>query len=133
MAGAGLGFVFLGIGARAGMRLVALTSGQAALFTVEGSVAVSLLGAVTGAVIATLFLLLRHILPARRWMRAAIFWVLCVVLVLRGLKPVTELKTAIFLPLFLMHGALLHAFWCRVYLARRRNGMRRLPLPEGEP
>ena len=119
VAGAALGFVFLGVGSRAGMRLVALAAGQAPAFTIEGSIAVSLLGALTGAVIATLFLLLRTALPTHRWIRGALFWTLCGALVLRGLHPVTWLNAGIFLPLFLLHGVLLHIFWCRVYLTRR--------------
>jgi hypothetical protein len=54
-AGASLGFVLLGVGARAGMRLFALASAQAPLFTIEGSIAVSVLGALTGALVATVF------------------------------------------------------------------------------
>jgi hypothetical protein len=120
-AGAVLGFVILGVGARAGMRFFAVSSGQTPSFTIEGSVAVGLLGALTGAVVATLFLLVRVTLPSRRWTRAAIFWAICVALALRGLHPVTALKSAIFLPLFVVHGVLLHTYWCRIHLARDRR------------
>jgi len=119
-AGAGLGFVFLGVGARVGMRVIALSSGQAPTFTIEGSIAVSLLGALTGALIAAVFLLARTTLPTRRWVRGALFWAVCGALALRGLRPITALNAGIFLPLFLAHGVLLHTFWCRVYLARIR-------------
>ncbi len=119
-AGASLGFVFLGIGARVGMRAIALSSGQAPTFSIEGSIAVSLLGALMGALLASVFLLARAVVPARRWLRGAIFWVVCGALALRGLHPVTVLNAGIFLPLFLLHGVLLHTFWCRVYLARSR-------------
>ena len=119
-AGASLGFVFLGVGARAGMRLIALSAGQAPAFSIEGSIAVSLLGAATGALVAAIFLLARTVFPTRRWIRGALFWAVCAALVLRGLNPVTALNAAIFLPLFVAHGALLHVFWCRIYLARRR-------------
>jgi hypothetical protein len=117
-AGAVLGLLFLGIGARAGMRLVALRIGQPAAFTIEGSIAVSLLGAVTGALLAVVFLLVRTVLPTNRWARGALFWAVCGALSLRGLSPVTRFNAAVFLPLFLLHGALLHAFWCRVHLPR---------------
>jgi hypothetical protein len=119
-AGASLGFVFLGIGARVGMRFIALSSRQAPIFSIEGSVGVSLLGALTGALIATVFLLARTALPTHRWVRGALFWAVCGALALRGLRPVTVLNAGIFLPLFLVHGALLHTFWCRIYLARSR-------------
>lgn len=120
-AGATLGFVFLGIGARVGMRVIALSSGQAPTFSIEGSIAVGLLGALSGALIAMVFLLARTALPTRRWVRGALFWTVCGALAFRGLRPVTVLNAGIFLPLFLMHGVLLHTFWCRVYLARIRQ------------
>lgn len=120
-AGAILGFLFLGIGSRAGMRLVALASGQAPAFSIEGSIAVALLGALTGAALAAVFLFVRIILPTRQWTRGAIFWMVCAALVLRGLRPVTPLNAGIFIPLFVAHGVLLHAFWCRVHLARTRR------------
>jgi hypothetical protein len=120
-AGATLGFVLLGICARVGMRLIALDAGQAPIFTVEGSVAVSLLGALTGALVAALFLLMRTTLPGRRWIRGALFWAICLGLALRGLRPVSVLNAGIFLPLFVLHGVLLHAYWCRVYLAGRHG------------
>ena len=120
-AGAGLGLVILGIGSRAGMRFIALESGQTPSFTIEGSIAVSLLGALTGAIVAAIFLGVRAAFPTRRWMRAALFWAVCGALVLRGLNPVTALNAGIFGPLFLLHGALLHVYWCRVHLARGRH------------
>ena len=119
-AGAILGFFLLGVGARFGMRLIAMSLGQSPLFTVEGSIAVSLLGALTGAFIATIFLALRFLLPTRRWLRLAIFCAVCGAIVLRGLRPVTAVNAGIFLPLFAMHAALLHLFWCRIYLPRSR-------------
>ena len=120
-AGATLGFLILGVGARAGMRFIAVASGQPPTFTIEGSIAVSLLGALTGALIATMFLLVRVTLPARRWVRGALFWAVCGALALRGLRPVTMLNAGVFLPLFALHGVLLHTFWCRVYLGRGRH------------
>jgi hypothetical protein len=103
------------------MRLIALDIGQAPLFTVEGSIAVSLMGAAAGAIVAAIFLLLRTVLPTHRFVRAAIFWAICVGLVLRGISPITVVNASIFVPLFLLHGVLLHVFWCRVYLARRSD------------
>ena len=105
------------------MRLIALSAGQAPAFSIEGSIAVSLLGAATGALVAAIFLLARTIFPTRRWIRGALFWAACAALVLRGLHPVNALNAVIFLPLFAAHGALLHLFWCRIYLARRHPGV----------
>jgi hypothetical protein len=120
-AGAVLGFVFLGVGARIGMRLIAVASRQAPTFTVEGSIAVSLLGALAGAIVATIFLLARTVFPARRWIRGLAFWAICGTIVLRGLHPVSLLNAVIFLPLFLGHGVLLHTYWCRIHLAGSRH------------
>ena len=127
LAGAILGFLFLGVGARAGMRLVALDLGQAPSFTIEGSIAVSLMGAGAGAFVGAVFLLVRAMLPTRRWTRAVLFWVVCGALMLRGLSPVTVVNAGIFLPLFVVHGILLHMYWCRVHLARTRHAAAGIP------
>ena len=117
-AGSTLGILLLGVGARAGMRMIALRSGQQPAFTIEGSIAVSLMGAATGALIAIIFMGVRVALPTHRWIRGTIFWAICAALVLRGLHPVSLLNARIFLPLFLAHGILLHVSWCRYYLPR---------------
>ena len=100
------------------MRVVALAADQPTAFTIEGSVAVSLLGAATGALLGAVFMLARTAIPANRWGRGALFWTICGALTLRGISPVSLLNAAVFLPLFLVHGVSLHAFWCRVYLPR---------------
>src|SRR3712207_1740408 len=88
-AGAGLGLLLLGLGARAGMRVVALAAHQSTAFTIAGSVAVTLLSALTGAAVAIIFLLARTAVPRSRWGRGMIFWTLVGALTLRGLSPVT--------------------------------------------
>ena len=103
------------------MRVIALAADQAPIFTLEGSVAVILLGAATGAGIAAIFLLARVLLPRRRWARVSLFWAACLALMLRGLNPVTPLNASVFLPLLGLHGALLHLYWCRIYLPHRRQ------------
>ena len=117
-AGALIGLVVLGVGGRVGMRLVALEIGQPAAFTPEGSIAVALLGAASGAIAAVIFLLLRTALPTRRWIRGALFWTILGAIALRGLSPVSAFSASVFLPLFLVYGVLLHVFWCRVHLRR---------------
>ncbi len=121
-----LGFVLLGVGSRAGMRVIAVASGQPPGFTIEGSITVVMLGTLTGAAVAAIFLLARVLFPARRWARATLFWLVCLGLTLRGLRPVGVLNVSVFLPLLLLHGALLHAYWCRVHL-RDKSSSRRAP------
>ena len=123
-AGALLGALFLGVGGRAGMRVMALADGQTPFYSVSGSLTVVALGALNGAVIAAIFLVVRILLPTRRWLRAALFWMICCTLIFRGLSPVTPLRLIVFLPLFGLHGAFLHLYWCRIHLAQRRGGLR---------
>ena len=123
IAGTALGAIFLGAGGRAGMRLIALAQGAAGSFTVEGTLTVVGLGAVSGAIIALIFLVARVLFPSRRVPRVLFFWAVTLAIVLRGLNPLTVLNLAIFVPLFLAHGSLLNLYWCRVQLARRHGNV----------
>ena len=114
VAGAVLGIVILGVGGRLGMRALALIQGQTPLFTIDGSIAITLLGGVAGIVIAVFFLLARAAFPEHRAVRTVIFSALVGLVVARGLNPVSLIKLEIFGPLFLLHGALLTVYWCRV-------------------
>ena len=120
LAGAALGAIFLGAGGRAGMRVVALSAARTPLFTLEGTLVVVLFGAIAGAVVAGIFLLARILFPTRRWLRGGFFWAVCVVLMLRGLSPLTLFTASLFLPLLGLHGTLLTLYWCRRYLPRKR-------------
>ena len=120
-AGSALGFALLGVGSRAGMRVIAVAAGQPLAFSISGSVTVVTLGTITGAAIAVIFLSARVLFPTRRWARVLLFWLVCLALTLRGLRPVSVLNTSVFLPLLALHGGLLHAFWCRVHLPRTRS------------
>ena len=113
-AGAALGLIVLGAGGRAGMRIIALAAGQPPAFTIEGTIAVVLLGGAAGAAVAVIFLLVRVMLPGRRWLRGTLFWLIVAAIALRGLRPVGALNASVFLPLFLVHGVTLHVLWCRV-------------------
>ena len=118
-AGTVLGAIFLGIGGRLAMRGIALAEGRMPLFTPEGSLAVVLLGAITGAIVASLFLLARVFFPSRRVLRVLFFWIVTLAVVLRGVSPLTLINVMWFVPLFLAHGSLLNLYWCRVHLTRR--------------
>ena len=128
LASTALGLVILGIGGRGGMRIIAEATNQATGFTLDGSATVVFLGAGAGAVMGALFLLARTLFPTRRWARVLAFWVPCLALVWRGLNPVSILNVSTFLPLFLVQGALLQLWWCRVYLPRRERGGTALPI-----
>jgi len=113
IAGAVLGLVFLGVGARIGMRMAATEAGQAGAFTIEGSLAVVLLGGCAGAVVGAIFAVSRTIFPTNAWARFLFFWGATVAIMLRGLNPVTPFRLIVFMPLLLVHGVLLHVYWRR--------------------
>jgi hypothetical protein len=118
LVGAALGLILLGIGGRAGMRVMAVAMGQTPSLSLEGSLTVTAMGAAAGAAVAVIFLLARTLFPQRRALRVAFFWLLVAAIVVRGLNPVTPLAAVVFMPLFLAHGSLLFAYWCRVRMAR---------------
>lgn len=117
-AGTALGAVFLGVGGRLGMRAIALANGQPPTASFEGSLTVVLLGAASGAVIGAIFMLARLLFAQNRLLRVTFFWTLVGALVLRGLHPLSIISVAVFAPLFVAHGALLFAYWCRIRLRR---------------
>ena len=114
-----LGLAFLGAGGRVAMWLVALDQGRPPVFTLEGSVAVTLLGAAAGAVIGVVFMTSRWLFSDSRWLRLGLFTAVVGFVALRGIAPLTPFNVSVFGPLFIVHGALLHMYWCRVYLTRR--------------
>ena len=103
--------LFLGVGSRLGMRLIALAEGRSPAFTLGGSVTVILLGTVVGVVVAAVFLLSRRLFPHRRFWRVAFFLVITGAIVLRGLDPVNLLNAGVFVPLFALHAAVLSVYW----------------------
>lgn len=118
VAGGVLGMLFLGVGGRLGMRVIALAQGQTPSMTFEGSLTVVLLGAAAGIAVGAIFLVSRTLVPTRRAPRVAFFWMVVGAIVLRGVKPLSVLNVAVFLPLFIIHGALLFRYWCRFRMRR---------------
>jgi len=118
--GASLGAIVLGVGGRLGMRAIALAQGQSPSFTIDGSIAVVLLGGVAGAVVALIFLLALAAFPAHRLTRGVFFWTLLGMFVWRGLNPISALNVGIFAPLFVLHGVLLTVYWCRIRFRRHQ-------------
>lgn len=118
--GAAMGALILGVGGRMGMRVIAIAQHQPPAFSIEGSLAITMLGAVAGAAVAAVFLLSRTLFPTRRLWRVTLFWTIVALVVWRGLNPISWLSLSVFAPLFVIHGALLTTYWCRVRLRRVR-------------
>ena len=117
--GALVGAAFLGVGGRAAMRVFAIASGVPAGFSIGGSVTVVFLGAVSGAAGGLFLVLSRRLFPTRRFWRTTLFWGLCLLIALRGLKPVNSLRLLVFLPVVALFGVAVQLAWCRVYLPWR--------------
>ena len=111
--GLAIGTIVLGIGGRLAMRGIALVQGRAPGFTIGGTTTVVFLGAVCGLVGCLIFVGLRALLPGNRLVRGVLFWVILVLITLRGLHPLDVPKLAFFLPLVIGYGALVTVIWCR--------------------
>lgn len=68
---------------------------------------------------AFLVLLSRRLFPTRRVGRTALFWGPCLLIALRGLKPVDSLRLLVFLPVVALFGIAVQLTWCRLYLPWR--------------
>lgn len=113
--GLGLGLTILGIGGRIAMRGVAVWSGQPGGFSLGGTLTVVGLGAFSGGVGGLAFVGLRRLLPARRVLRAVLFWSFCFILALRALHPLDAMRAVLFFPLVVLYAGALYGMWCRVY------------------
>ena len=94
--GALVGLHILGIGGRAAMRAIAVTSGAPALFTPEGTITVLLAGAGSGALAGGIHRLLMAVLPRRRLARDLVFLAVLAALTVRGLHPVDPQRLVLF-------------------------------------
>lgn len=108
-----IGTVVLGIGGRLAMRGIALVQGRAPGFSIGGTMTVIFMGAVFGIIGSLIFAGTRALVPGSRVVRGSLFWVILVLITLRGLSPLDVPKLAFFLPLILGYGTLLTAYWCR--------------------
>jgi putative exporter of polyketide antibiotics len=110
--GALLGLPILGGGGRLAMHGVSLLATDAQhSVTVQGTVTVLVAGLAAGTAAGAMYALLARVLPARRLARDALFAVLLVLLTLRGLKPVSALTLALFMPVVLVYGVALERAW----------------------
>ena len=106
-----LGLPILGGGGRLAMHAIALTSDAQRVVSVEGTITVLLAGALAGLAGGMIYALLDRVLPQRRFARGVLFLVVLVLLTLRGLRPVTSLSLALFMPLALLYGAAFELAW----------------------
>ena len=93
--GAGVGALVLGIGGRSAMRGIAILSGAPPTFSFGGS--------------------LRALLPKRWLIQTLLFYVIILLITLRGLRPIDAQRLMLFLPLVLAYG-----FLVRILTRRRR-------------
>jgi hypothetical protein len=106
--GMALGLPILGIGGRIAMRIIAHATNVAPSFSFGGTMTVVSLGVVSGAAGGLIYAILVRLLRDRPLLRGVIFGVILTLLTLRGASPFTPLTLSLFLPLTLLHGALLH-------------------------
>jgi len=112
---AAIGLLVLGAGGRVAMRGIALLDGAPGAFTVEGTITVLLLGAASGALggaIRALLDLGGRLPPA---VRTALFALACLLLTLRGLRPLDANRLALFLPLVAAYVAAVELAWRRLW------------------
>ena len=113
--GIAVGGLVLGIGGRVAMRGIAVLSGAPPGFSFGGSLTVVFLGAVAGLAGALILMLLRTLLPRRWLLQMILFYVLIVLISLRGIRPVDAQRLFLFMPLILVYGFLVRL------LSRRRK------------
>lgn len=106
MVGAGVGLLVLGIGGRMAMRGIAFLSGAPPSFSFGGSLRVVLLGTLAGLVGGLILLGLRTFLRNRWLIQTLLFYVIIVLITLRGLRPVDSQRLMLFVPLVLVYGFL---------------------------
>jgi hypothetical protein len=80
------GALFLGLGGRIVMRVVAIQEGRVPTWTPEGVVAVTLYGTAFGILGAVIHLVLLKFVPARTRLREGIFLIVLMLITLRGLN-----------------------------------------------
>jgi hypothetical protein len=97
-----LGFVLLGIGGRALMRVAAHMQGQPPAFTIEGSIAVVFYGTAAGAFSGVVYYLLARFVT-KQWVRTAAFIVICGLISLRGVRGLLPPAQLMFMSLALFY------------------------------
>jgi hypothetical protein len=80
------GALFLGLGGRAVMRVIAIAEGRVPTWTPGGVIAVTLYGTAFGLLGAVIHLVLRKFIPTRTFLREALFLILLIFITLQGLN-----------------------------------------------
>jgi hypothetical protein len=119
MLGIALGLPVLGGGGRIAMRVIAHATNVAPSFSIEGTITVLLMGAVSGAAGGLIYAVLARLLPTRQIARALAFAAVLILLTLRGTSPSTPVTLSLFLPVMLVYGTLFHVAWQRRYADAR--------------
>jgi hypothetical protein len=101
---AGLGAVVLGGGGRIAMHVIARETTGSGSFTLGGTLTVVLLGVASGLLGGLILMAARRFF--HRWspIPSILYWGLLLGLTLRGIKPVDELRLAVFLPVVVVFG-----------------------------
>lgn len=115
VAGALSGLVILGVGGRVAMRLIGVQNGQPGAWTVGGTMTVIFMGVVSGVGGAAIRAAASAWLPPRLRdsVGTAVFAIACLLLTLRGLKPVDAQRLAFFLPLTIAYVVVFEVLWRR--------------------
>ena len=116
--GAAVGAVFLGVGGRLAMRIIALLEDRGTTWSFEGSLTVVFMGAVFGTIGGLLLWLGRRVFPRTPYARGALFWVLLTALFVLGLTPLSGNKLISFLPFYIAYGLVVYRVFCHRYVAR---------------
>lgn len=119
--GAILGTIFLGVGGRAAMRVIAVAQGAATGFSLGGSGTVVFLGTVAGTAAGLIYAICRQTLKSHVWWSRVAFGLILLAITLRGLRPLDGQRLLIFLPLFLLFSLALDRLWEKGALATIRQ------------
>ena len=121
-AGAVTGFIILGVGGRIAMRLFALHTGARPGISLGGTTTVIVMGVMSGVVGAMIRAAAAASLP--RYLPAgigsAIFAIACLLLTLRGLKPLDAARVTYFIPLTVAYIIAFELTWWRRTVLRHR-------------
>jgi len=119
-----LGTLFLGLGGRLAMRVIAVAQNAATGYSLGGSMTVVFLGALAGLVAGLIYTGCRRTLSRNVWLARTLFSVVLLAITLRGLRPLDAQRLVIFLPLFIAFGFAFDRLWPAVVTAAsgRRAG-----------